>query len=507
MRRMTRRELVAGAAASTLVACSGGRERRDRSTVTVLDRGAYDGAFDPVDAMPGKFLVFLPLAVWNSRGELEGRLAESWDHSSDFRTWTIRLRDGIRWHDGAPVTAHDMKFTLDLLQHPDTLMFAPGGYAVNVLDDRTYTITYQRMDPDDDGAVNDWTVCWPKHLLEKLDPKQFNSWDFWWHPVGCGPYRHVRTVPKTMMAFEANPDYDRGKPKIEKVVVKLGGTSAIPELRSGNVDAVTSVSRAEVLNIGRDGRFRAHQQILAWSFYALYWNTRHPWFREAEVRRALTCAINRRELIQLLKLPEDAYPISFVGGGRQFRRGDFAEPHPHDRGLASQLLDQAGWERRGKGWRERHGLPFRFRALVAGTATDLAPAVYVQDQLRRIGVRMDIRVISDINLVKSRIRNGEFEAALTNTGPWNPEILRGTGYDSRTFFDMLERTRTTFDPVEKQRLQSELARVVQEDVPLTLLFPYVGTSIASTRLRGLDNSLYREDPTWCMDQLWLEEEG
>lgn len=502
---MTRRELVAGAMASGLAACSEERRPQDRSTVTVLYRGISEAIFNDPAYMPGKFLVFAPLAAWNSRGELEGRLAERWEHSPDFRTWTIRLREGVRWHDGMPVTAHDMKFTLDLLQHPDTLQFAPGGYAVNVLDDRTYTITYHRQDTGDDGAVNDWTVCWPKHLLERLDPKQINDWDFWAQPVGCGPYQHVRTVPKTMMAFEANPDYFRGKPKIEKVVLKFGGTNTIPELLGRNVDAVTSPSRADVSNISRDGRFRAHQQILAWSVYALYWNMRHPLFQNALVRRALTCAINRRELLQVLNLPEDAYPIDFVGSGRQFRHGDVADPNPHNPELACLLLDQAGWAWRRKGVRERHGRPFRFRALVVGTAADVSPAVYVQDQLRRVGVQMDIRTISDISLVKSRIKSGEFEVAVGILGPWDRDLLRGTGYDNKSFFGLLERTRTTFDPDEKARLQHEAMRVVQEDVPLTLLFPYVGTSIASTRIRGLEDSPYREDPAWCMDQLWLEE--
>jgi ABC-type transport system substrate-binding protein len=129
--------------------------------------------------MLGKFLVFTSLAAWNSRGELEDRLAERWEHSPDFRMWTIRLRGDIRWHDGVQVTAHDMKFTLDLLQHPDTLQFAPGGYEVSVFNDWTYMITYHRQDPGDDGAINDWTVCWPRHLLESLAPKQINTWDFW----------------------------------------------------------------------------------------------------------------------------------------------------------------------------------------------------------------------------------------------------------------------------------------------------------------------------------------
>jgi len=458
--------------------------------------------------MPAKFLVFMPLAAWNSRGELEGRLAEAWEHSPDFRTWTIRLRDGIRWHDGVPVTAHDMKFTLDLLQHPDTLQFAPGGYTVKVLDDRTYTIAYHRQDPGDDGAVNDWTACWPKHLLEKLDPKQINTWNFWSHPVGCGPYRHVRTVPKSMMEFAADPDYFRGKPQIERVVLKFGDSSAIPELLSGNVDAVSDPGRTYVLNLSRDRRFHTHQQILAWSFCALYWNMRHPLFQDTLVRRALTCAINRRELTQVLNLPEDTYPIDFIGVGRQFRHSDFSEPNPYSPELAGHLLDQTGWVRHGKGLRERNGRKFRFQALAFGTAAGIAPpAVYVQDQLKRIGVHMEIIAISDYSLVHSRVKSGEFEVAVANLGIWNRDALLGTGYGGPTFFGLLDKVRVTFDPEEKQRLQRELIRIAHEDLPLTLLFPYVGTSIASARIRGLDNSPYCEDPAWCMDQLWLEEEG
>ena len=88
------------------------------------------------------------------------------------------------------------------------------------------------------------------------------------------------------------------------------------------MDTVTGPSRADVSNIGRDERFRAHQQILAWSVYALYWNIRHPFFEDTLVRQALTCAINRRELIQALNLPEHAYPNDFIGNGRQFHHGD-----------------------------------------------------------------------------------------------------------------------------------------------------------------------------------------
>src|SRR5262249_43459788 len=160
---------------------------------------------------------------------------------------------------------------------------------------------------NDDGPVNDWIVCWPKHLLEPLDPKQIKSWDFWTRPVGCGPYRHVRTVPKTMMEFRASPDYFRGIPKIATVILKFGDNT-IPELWSNSVDAVCFPSRSDVGTINRDGRFRAYQTVDD-SGWAIYWNNRHPLFQDVTVRRGLTCAINRPELLRFLDLPEGARPV------------------------------------------------------------------------------------------------------------------------------------------------------------------------------------------------------
>ena len=504
---ITRRELVAGAIAPALAACSRPRRRKDSSAITVLYSDSSDALFTPDWDQPAKFLVFMPLVAWNKRGELEGRLAESWKHSPDFRTCTIRLRDGIRWHDGAPVTAHDVKFTLDLLQNPATLL-APSNYSVEVVDRRTYAITYDRQYLFDDGALDDYFACWPKHLLERLDPKQINTWDFWKRPVGCGPYRHVRTVPETMMELEANSDYFFRQPKIAKVILKFGGNSAVPELLSGEVDAVCGPRRSDISNIGRDRRFRVHQNCFG-AGLAIYWNVRHPFFRDAAVRRALTYAINRRELLQVLNLPADANPVDFVRTDRQGRRGDFTEPHPYNPELAGRLLDQAGFVFGRKRIRERGGRPFRFKALVAGSLAESLPsAVYVQDQLKRVGVRMDISTVSDYSLIRARLESGEFEAIIGGRGAGDLEKdLRSTGYDSSSFFELLDQTRGVFDPEEKEHLHGELTGLFKSDLPLTFLHPFANTTIARARIRGLENSPYRGDLPWCMDQLWLEDQA
>ena len=91
-------ELCAGSLAAVAVGCGRTREHDRRSTLTILYPGD-EWILGPAEDMQAKLLMFLPLAGRNAKGELEGRLAESWDHSADYRTWTVRLRRDIRWHD------------------------------------------------------------------------------------------------------------------------------------------------------------------------------------------------------------------------------------------------------------------------------------------------------------------------------------------------------------------------------------------------------------------------
>jgi peptide/nickel transport system substrate-binding protein len=171
-------------------------------------------------------LTFLQLAKQNDRGELEGQLAKSWEHSSDHREYIFHLRTGLHWSDGVPVTAHDVKFTLDLLCDPDVGEYS--GIEATVVDDSTVQI--RAANP---GYIADITY-FPRHLLRELDPKRFWQWEFWTHPVGNGPYRFVRYVPETLMELEANPDHFGGSPRIERVILKFVGEAGITELLAGD---------------------------------------------------------------------------------------------------------------------------------------------------------------------------------------------------------------------------------------------------------------------------------
>lgn len=502
----------AGLLALTALGCarSADRAASDRSTLTILYGGDERvlGAEGRAYYTPAQFLVFLPLVTRSAEGELEPRLARSWEHSPDHRTWTVRLRTDVRWHDGEPVTAHDVRFTMDLLRHPDILVEAPGAYSLEVLDDSTFTVTYHQKStygpPASWGSI--YNAIYPKHLLEGLEPGEFWDWEFWTRPVGSGPYRYVRHEPQTMVELEANPGYYRGRPRIDRVVLKFG-SSWVPELLSGGVDAAAYVDRMQLPAVDGDPRFEVYHDVLSTSVTALAWNHRRHFFRDARVRRALTLAIDRRELHRALNLPADLPIFDVIFTHRQFRRGELPAPLAYDPREAVRLLDAAGWrDVDGDGVRERAGEAFRFALLVSGGLQRRA-GVFIQNQLRDLGVR--IEVIEQENH-SQRVRNGEFDAAILPIHPGGGlghDVFFGAesvlGYDNPAVVRLLGQAAGTLDPDEIDRAYRELMPIFEAELPITSLHPDVRTTVAHRRVRGL-SSPYRAEPAWHVDDMWID---
>jgi peptide/nickel transport system substrate-binding protein len=460
--------------------------------------------------MAPQFLMFLNLGFEKKWG-MEGRLAERWEHSQDYCTWTFYLRRDVRWHDGVPVTAHDVKFSLELFAHPAVLTFDNDLWldmeSITVLDEFTFTITYTRP-RNVDVEEN---VFYPKHLLEDLDPKEFYRWDFWTHPIGNGPFRYVRHVPKTMMELEANSDFYLGKPKIERVVFKFGGVASLTELLSGNVDVVQDFNPADIPKLLADDRFRVYQGAGAFWLPVIYWNQRHPLFRDPMVRRALTLAINRRELVQVQNYPENTPIFDVIFSGRQLVRGELPEPLPYDPERAKQLLEEAGWhDQDGDGIRERAGEEARFTAMVQEEEM-VQPAIYVQEQLLRVGIQMEVRPLAS-GALRARLRAGEFEAVFDRfAGGYRNMLDRKwfspgspIGYSNPQIVKLLQARLITFGSEAREQIRRELIQIFCEDLPMTFL-PKVRTYVAHRRIRGLE-SFRRNNPVAAMEHLWLEDE-
>lgn len=490
-----------------LAGCGGGADAPPHPTTLTILQWGDELVLSPVWDMSPKFLLSEPLVAYNEHGEMEGRLAHSWEHVPGSDTWTVYLRSDVSWHDGVPVTADDIRFSEELRTR-SALDAKP--YLVTVLDDTTYTITFSQQSGHD--PIDWWTVYWPKHLLEDLGADQLGSWQFWNEPVGNGPYRYVRHVPQTMIELAANPDYYRGKPLIDRIVLKLTNSSdgSLSELLSGNVD-IAQVDPVTAHRLDEDPRFETYHTIVAGATTAIAWNQTYPPLSDARVRRALTLAIDRRELHRVLDFPPDLPIYDVLMSTDQHRRGEIPEASPHDLELARELLRQAGWhDSNSNGVVDRDGHEFHI-VLNVRNALGRTAGVFVQAQLRSVGISVEVRSVASAGLLleggaggaivrvfhelgEGRWHLGRFIAAGSPIGYRNPEAAH-----------LVEKWRRTLESDDMDGIYQELQPLIEADPPMTYLYPEMWMYTAHKRVRGL-SSPSRADPYLHIMDLWIEDE-
>ncbi len=449
------------------------------------------------------FMVFLPLLRYDESGNLEGRLAESWEHSTDYREWTYHLRTDVRWHDGVRVTAHDVKFTLELLSLPTSMEMSDSIESITVHDD--WKITVRGGDPE---YYQTKVVHYPRHLLRHLDQDEMLNWPFWLEPVGNGAYRFVRYVPQRLMEFRANPDYVFGIPRIKRVILKFVGDAGLSELLSGNVDVVKWLDDpGQVRRLSEHSDYETHHTFWEERSRAIYWRCDHPFLGDKRVRQAIDLAIDRRKVLQILGFPESIPAGAGFFSARQARRGEAPIDVVYAPEAARKLLDEGGWlDLDGDGIRERGGKLASFTALVnASERYDNAIGILVQEQLRGLGVDMRLQPIEGAALFQ-RYKNGDFEAAVFQV--WLQERFgqddNPLAYYNPQLTELIDRIIFSSDPREVDRAYDAVTQVFHEDVPISLLFPIVHTWASHRRLRGL-KSPWKSEPVWNMEELWLEE--
>lgn len=495
----------------SLAGCAGADSRGatdSGSTLTVLYATDERSLYPASDDVPLRLLfsplvshgppqereeeAFVPISAGEC-WEAEPVLAERWEHSDDWRVWAVTLREGLRWHDGVPITAHDFAFTVRLWNHPSVGHWAGAAIdSVRVEDDLRFQIHYKEPSRQ---VLNGWDVFYPKHLLEGLDPAEFWDWEFWTRPVGSGPFRYVSQVPGQMLELEADPGHPAGPPAIERVFIKWGGGSALTELRSGSVDAVEGVDPLEAAALTRSAGYRIHH--LAYSGgVRIFWNHRHPILRDPAVRRAFTLAIDRPELHRVLGLPEGLPIDDGLHNPCQTARGVLPEPLGSDPLAGADLLAAAGWiDEDGDGLRERDGRPLSFVLDVPqGWLQAPRAATYVQERLGRLGVELEVRSL-ELPVVGERLQGGDFDAVIFVTGPWPEHHIERfgdgswVGYENPRLSGLLEQAGRTMERAVQDSLYREISAIYRNDMPATYLYPKVDMHVTTDRVRGYSSTM------------------
>lgn len=319
--------------------------------------------------------------------QIEPDLAESWETSEDGRTWTFHLRQGVQFHGGfGEFTADDAVFSLERSMDPDRSAYA-GNYAafesVTALDDYTVEIKLTDPVPDFLGLVVNHRAGM---VVSRAAAEDVGEENYHTRPIGTGPFAFVEYVPNQYVTLEAFEEHHRGRPQIDSILYRYIGSENTRELafRNNEIDLFYGrreqdwVERMSALPEADVEIFEPAQARL------LNINRSMAPLDDIRVRQAIAHAIDRDEFRDLVgrditRTMPTVVPIGFAG-----HAGDL-EPLPFDPDKSRELLAEAGYPD-----------GFTVPALISQIASLNVPMQLTQEQLRRVGIVMDLEEMEHV---------------------------------------------------------------------------------------------------------------
>ena len=454
-----------------------------------------------------RFALFTPLIRYGPGLEYEPALASSWEMAGDTAV-TFRLRRDVRWHDGAPTTAHDVAFTFERARDPRT-GFANAGYfsrwtGVAVVDSYTVRVSFERHAEPLAGLP--FTPVIPRHLLDTVPAEGMRQASFSRHPVGNGPFRFTSQRANDRWVFERNPDYPEelgGPALVDRLVWRVipDNTAQLAELRAGEADIVLQPRPEQALELARREGFRAVvKPSRQFSFIA--WNGLREELADPRVRRALAMAIDREAIVEAFRsgygevVPGPVMPSHWANDPD-------LRPVPHDPAAALALLAEAGIrDGDGDGALEgRGGEPFRIELKLVAESDyyrDIAEAV--RGDLAEIGVEVRTRptefttLVGDVTSPERRFDAfilgwaGDFRLDLHDT--FHSDARNGlyqfASYANAEIDSLMERASAEPDRAVSAPLWHRVQEILRDEQPWTVLFYQTDALVMRDRLQGVE---------------------
>jgi peptide/nickel transport system substrate-binding protein len=450
------------------------------------------------------------------------RLASSWTWSADSLSIAFRLNPRAVWHDGRPVRAGDVRFTIDLYKDPKTAAFGARGVAdvdsASVADSLTAVVWFRRRSPEQFYAVAYNVQILPEHLLRDADRATLATSEFARHPIGSGPFRFVRWESRSVIELSADTASYLGRPRLDRVIWNIipEPTAAIQSVVNGASDFYEALLLPEALALAANTPTVRTLPYRTLNYGYLAFNFRdpknadrpHPLFADRALRTALSMALDRGAM--LANVFGELGVLALGPFSRGYATADTTIPQiGYDTARAARMLDSLGWrDRDGDGVRERNGVPLRFSLLSPSVS---APrhryTVLLQEQWRRIGVRVDIEE-TEFPVFVPRIREGRFDVMLnawqTNPSPsgvrddWGTSALPDRASNFGAFSS--PRVDATLDSALLARHAASVRelyhrgyRAITEEVPAVWLYESRPRAAVHARVRA---TLDQTDAWW-----------
>ncbi len=451
--------------------------------------------------------IFSSLVKYDENGiEIIGDLAKDF-YFEDNTTLIFNLKKNVKWHDGEAFTAKDVAFTFKIINDDSVVSPYTSTFrmvkSVEVLNDYQLKVIYKEPYFK---ALETWMMgILPSHLLK--DEKNIMSAAFNTKPIGTGPYYLTRLEHSKGIELSAYEHYFEGKAKIEKLSFHVisDPMTRFLMLKSGELD----LGSLEAMQLERQvdksffDNFQSIEQI-SHSYTYLGFNLRLEKFKDARVRQALSLAIDRQELVDILFLKHGQVCHGpFLPGGASFN-ADIKSPN-QDTLKAKALLKEAGYDEKN---------PFSFEIVTSNSSSIRPYAVQIlQQQLSKVGVKVTIRIMEWQAFLNMVVFPRKFESVLLgwslSLSPdpyllWHsdndkPGAFNFIGYHNDKVDRLIETMQVTIEREKLGAIQQEIFKEIVEDDPY--LFLYIPNSITVVdknikNIRPTINGIWHNQIEW-----------
>ena len=457
-------------------------------------------------------LMFLPLMELDADLNFEGMLADSIT-TEDNKNFIVHIDDAATWSDGTPVTADDVVYTALRLASPvigNTAMMyyvfegvGDDGFVeegaesidgIQKVDDKTVQFTTKEEMPITtfENSYARYLLTLPKHVIEQYSEEELSTADWFNHPdVVSGPFFVTDFDVDHYISYEANKDYWKGAPKIDKLNIKIvDGSQLYAGLQSGEID-ITPQTRSEIPQEDYESVEALDNVDVVYGSpvtnQSVFIQTKNV--PDVKVRQAMLYAIDRQQILEELLNGHGEIVDGILSSASPFY-DDSLTPVSYDPEKAKALLEEAGWD---------SSQTIRFY-VNSGDSTFVNAASIIAAEWAAVGIKAEIQTVDFATLMSvAGTEDYDVLAVQYTYAPVDPYpdvawLLGGEGswtsYSDDTLNDALTKSQLTSDPEETKELFSVVDKKVQEDVPMFSAYVISAQGAVSKRITGAAPSVY-----------------
>jgi ABC-type transport system substrate-binding protein len=423
----------------------------------------------------------------------------------------FHLRPGVKFHDGHPFEAKDVKFTYEAIMNSKNISPRLADYEpvkeVDVIDPLTVRVVYKRLYSP---ALGTWQMgILPEHLLNDgvlrkeaaqsgKEPEKFSMRDtsFNRHPIGCGPFVFKEWKPDQFIKLNHDSHYWEGPPNYDQFFFRIIPDPLTQEMEfyAGTVDAY-DVLPHQVERFKHNPNYQNFSG-LAFGYTYIGYNMRREPFNDRRVRTALGMAIDVNKIIQYV----------LFGQGERItgpfpKQTDYysaaVKPLPYDPKGALKLLEEAGWKPNKEGWLEKNGKRLQF-TLITNNGNDLRKAILTvaQDEWRKIGIDVRTDLLEWAVFIQERVDKADFDALVLgwsmgiepdlfqiwHSSQTHPFQLNFVAFKNEEADDLIVKIRQEYDHDRQVAYCHQLHEIIAREQPYTFLYVTKWTAVLDKRI-------------------------